>query len=460
MTCDYQPRFGRTMVRRALTLALAAGTASLALTAAPAAAKQKAEDPAGAPKITLSAKFQPAYVDFAKKLDADKARPDVLAAQAKVKAATDAPTQKAAQAELGALVAAEKAQLPTVTAAATTPDDHYAAGQLELQLGGIAMDSTIQKQALLDMIASGKNNPADTGKFQFYIGNFSRDAGDYAGAITALQAAIAAGYTDNQIDVLLADTYLKNNQLDKGLAALQHAIDVQKASGQPVPVSWYRSGVVAAYNAKLVAPTLSFGAGLIQEEPTTKNWSLLLEVVQRVSNYPSQDELDLMRLMGRTHSFAQKEDYLEYIQAADARRLPGEVLDVIAAGEASGMIGAGDASVAEAQTIAKGRVTADRASVPGLVHDARAPGATAATASAAGDAALSYGMGADAVATYKIALDKPGVDTPRVLTRLGIAQIDTGDYAGAQATFAKITGPRQPLAQLWSIYAAEKAAGK
>ncbi len=61
---------------------------------------------------------------------------------------------------------------------------------------------------------------------------------------------------------------------------------------------------------------------------------------------------------------------------------------------------------------------------------------------------------------YKIALDKPGVETPRVLTRLGIAQIDTGDYAGAQATFAKITGPRQPLGQLWSIYAAQKAAGK
>ena len=458
MTCNQQLRFGRTMVRRTLTLALFAGTASLVLNAAPAAAKEK--EASGAPKITLSAKFQPVYVDFVKKLEADKARPDVLAAQQKVKAATDDASQKAAEAELGALVSAEKAQLPTVLAAATTPDDHYAAGQLELQLGGIAMDSAMQKQALLDMIASGKSNPADTGKFQFYIGNFAREAGDYPAAITALQAAIAAGYTDNQIDVLLADSYLKNKQLDKGLAALQHAIDVQKASGQPVPVSWYRSGVVAAYNAKLVAPTLSFGAGLIQEEPTTKNWSLLLEVVQRVSNYPSQDELDLMRLMARTHSFAQKEDYLEYIQAADARRLPGEVLDVINAGQASGMLSANDASVAEAKTIAQGRVTADRASVPSLIRDARAPGATAATASAAGDAALSYGMGADAVATYKIALEKPGVDTQRVLTRLGIAQIDTGDYAGAQATFAKITGPREPLAKLWSIYAAEKAAGK
>ena len=61
---------------------------------------------------------------------------------------------------------------------------------------------------------------------------------------------------------------------------------------------------------------------------------------------------------------------------------------------------------------------------------------------------------------YTIALGKSGVDTNRVLTRLGIAQIDTGDFAGAQATFAKITGPRVPIAKLWSIYAAQKAAGK
>lgn len=458
MTCKTQPRLSRHLVRHALTLALAAGTASLVLNAAPAAAKAKEQS--GAPKITLSPKYGPVYTDLAKKLEADKVRPDVLAAQQKAKAATDGTTQKTAQAELGGLLTAEKAQLPTVMAAAVTPDDHYAVAQLELELGGITLDSAIQRQALLDMIASGKNNPADLGKFQFYIGNFARDAEDYPGAIAALQASIAAGYTENQVDVLLADSYLKNKQTDKGLAALQHAIDVQKASGQPVPVSWYRTGVVAAYNAKLVAPTLSFGSGLIQEEPTQKNWSLLLEVVQRVANYPSQDELDLMRLMGRTHSYAQKEDFLEYIQAADARRLPGEVLDVIAAGVSSGLLNASDPSVAEARTIASGRVTADRASLPSLERDARAANANAATASAAGDAALSYGQGADALAMYQIALAKPGVDTQRVLTRMGIAQIDTADYAGAQATFAKITGPRQPLAQLWSIYAVQKAAGK
>ena len=59
---------------------------------------------------------------------------------------------------------------------------------------------------------------------------------------------------------------------------------------------------------------------------------------------------------------------------------------------------------------------------------------------------------------YKIALTKPGVDTPRALTRLGIAQTDLGRYAEAQETFAKVTGPRVPIAQLWSAYAKSKMA--
>jgi hypothetical protein len=57
-------------------------------------------------------------------------------------------------------------------------------------------------------------------------------------------------------------------------------------------------------------------------------------------------------------------------------------------------------------------------------------------------------------------LSKPGGDAARLNTRLGIAQVDKGDYAGAQASFAKVQGPRKPMAQLWAAYAAQKAAGK
>ena len=89
-------------------------------------------------------------------------------------------------------------------------------------------------------------------------------------------------------------------------------------------------------------------------------------------------------------------------------------------------------------------------------RDARKASATEATVTGAADALLSYGEPANAEELYTIALGKPGADMPRVLTRLGIAQVDQGKYAAAQETFAKVTGKRQPIARLWSSYAASK----
>ena len=81
------------------------------------------------------------------------------------------------------------------------------------------------------------------------------------------------------------------------------------------------------------------------------------------------------------------------------------------------------------------------------------------TATGAADAFLSYGEAAKAEALYNIALAKPGAEKDRLLTRLGIAQLDQGKHAEAQASFGKVTGPRRNIAQLWSLYAAQKASG-
>ena len=116
--------------------------------------------------------------------------------------------------------------------------------------------------------------------------------------------------------------------------------------------------------------------------------------------------------------------------------------------------------VSDARANSAGRIAPDKASFPALEKDARAANGNAATAMAAGDTFLSYDMPAKAIEMYQLALSKPGVDAPRVLTRLGIAQADAGQLAEAQATFAKVDGPRKPIAALWSVYAANKAAGK
>jgi hypothetical protein len=180
-------------------------------------------------------------------------------------------------------------------------------------------------------------------------------------------------------------------------------------------------------------------------------------VVRDLNKYQSQEQIDLLRLMERTKSFAETRDYVEYIQAADPRRLPGEVLKIVNLGLASGKLSASDVFVSDAKASATGRIAADRASLAGLEREARAGAASAATVMAAGDAFLSYDDPAKAEALYLIAINKPGVDMPRAMTRIGIAQTDLGKYAEAQASFAKVDGARAQIAQMWSAYAKSKA---
>lgn len=455
--------------RSPMGLALALGVAAAGLTA-PVAALAKDKAPA-APKLAPSKPFIPAYQAAAAALDKASKSADVAAAKANLTAADNAwraaqgkdaraaakAQLDAAQAALGNSVAAEKAVIDQAFAVATAPDDKYLAGQLALNLGNVASDKPLQRRGLQSMIDSGKLAPADLGKFNFFVGGISFDMRDFATARTALAAAIAAGYTENNVEMLLADAYIADNQAPQGLKMLLAAAEKQ---GAAAPEDGLRRGIVVAYKNSAFDYASAFSSRLVAGYPTRDNWALAIAVVRDLGKFQQQDMIDLMRLMERTNSFSEERDYVEYIQAADPRRLPGEVMKIVGEGVAAGKLKPADPFVADARANASGRIAADKASFPGLERDARAAAATAATAMAAGDTFLSYDMPAKAIEMYQIALAKPGVDAPRVLTRLGIAQADAAQYADAEATFAKVTGTRQPIAALWSSYAKAKAAGK
>lgn len=460
------PRGMTSFSRSVAAVALALGTAGLAFSASPALAQKQ---PA-APKLKLSKAFQPLAVAASQGIDAAKAKPEVTAAVQRVKDATTAysaargPAREQARtareqavAALGAALTAEKAQLESAFAAATVPDDKYMVGNLAVSLGGLAQDPRIQRRGLQAMLESDKVTPADAARFQFFVGNISFELGEYAAARTALEAAIAGGYTENDPGALLAESYMADNQVATGLATLQKAIDARAAAGNPAPVSWYRRGLGAAYKAKLLDQAGAFSLGLARAYPTKDNWAGAITVVREIGQFPAQETLDLMRLMDRTGSYSEERDYIEYIQAADPRRLPGEALKAIEAGLAAGKLRANDTFVTDSRTMARERLGADKASLVGLERDARSANATGATVSGAADAFLSYGDPAKAEEFYKIALAKTGVDSARVLTRLGIAQYDQGKYADAQATFAKVEGARKGMAQLWALLASQKA---
>lgn len=423
-------RISRAALAGALGLGVLLGTA---LVAPEAAMAEKAPKP---PKVKLSKGFIAA------------AQPAQAALSAIV--AGDAASEAAAKTAIDAAIAAIAGE-----------DDKYTAGSLLLNLGNkiTAKDkkAEYQRQGIHMMLESGKADATAAPQLYAAAGQLAYQAQDYATAERYLQSAIDLKYPDPTLKVLLGETYISNNQVAKGMTILKTAIQESKAAGQPAPESWYRRGLASAYRAKAVNEAAEFGAMLITDHPKPANVGIAATIVRELANYGGQDTLDLMRLMGRSKGFAEGRDYIEYIEAADPRRLPGETLDVIAAGVASGKLRANDMFVSEAKAQASGRLAADKASLGGYEADARKPAATETTISGAADALLSYGNAAKAEDLYKLALAKAGVDANRANTRLGIAQFDQGKFGEAQASFAKVAGPRMALARLWAGYAASKA---
>ena len=443
----------------AAALAVVSGSAMLA---APAVAAEKKPAPA---KPKYSKPFQTAAAPAGTAIDNANKRPEVAAmiqavetarlalnaARGTAARATATTNYNAAVAALGATLAAERTQLDQAAALATTPDDKLYAGQLAVRLGAVAQDFVLQRRGVQGMIDSGAVAPADLPRMQYSLGSLAYDAKDYAGARAALSTAIAGGYTANGAGALLAEAYLVDNQIPQGLIQLKKAISDERAAGRAVPANWYKRGLGASYNAKLVDDATWFSTGLVENYPSKEHWAGAIAILREVGKFGPQETLDLMRLMHRTESFADERDFVEYIEAADGRRSPGEVLKIVKQGVAAGKLRLDDVFVSEQKRTAEGRLAADTASLPGLERDARAGSATTTTVMAAADAFLSYDQPAKAEDLYTIALGKPGVDSARALTRLGIAQYDLGKFDAAKETFAKVTGPRQAIAKLWLL---------
>jgi len=430
------------VARAALAVALSTGAiaGSVFLGAGPAVAK-------GAPKATYSADFMKAAGPFQKQVQ------DLEAKKGKV-----------ADAEYKSAAAAIAAQLGGVEAAASSPSDKLLLGQWQQQLGVASGDNALSMKGLKNMLDSGLLEPDKVALVNTVMGSQAYQAKDYATAVKYL-APISATSTDDGVVQMLAESYAAQGQPAQALDALKAAVAARKATGAVPPQDWYSRANRIAYAGKLGPQSIEWAMALVEAYPTPFNWLGATQIVRNASPaYTNQETLDMARLMDRSGALTQDpkyvgREYIEYIQAADFRRLPGEVARVAQAGIASGALQASDMAVNEALTQSKSRIAADKASLPALARDA-ASAATGVTALAAGDAYLSYGEAAKAEELYEMAVKKGGIDKDRALTRQGIAEVDQAKYDEAKATFAQVGGTRTQLAQLWSAYAAQKAAGK
>lgn len=350
-------------------------------------------------------------------------------------------------------VSALSAQFPAVIAAAVSPDEKYATGNLILIAGNKASNPAWQRQGLELQLASGLVPPEQVGQFNWFVGILAYNAGDYDASRAALQRAAQAGFADGDVNGLIAETYYQTDQTATGVAHVMTLVESATAAGQAVPQQWLLRGLQAAYGDNLIEQALDLSLLLVTHHASQENWLRALQVTNAVAEIDDQARLDVLRLMRLTGTLTDGNEYIAYIEAADPRIMSNELDDVLAEGVAAGRLSVGDTYYQEVKYIIDARTAADRADAPSLVADARAS-ATGRDALAAGDVLLSLDDFAGAAEMYGMAVTKGGVDTPAALTRQGIAQVRSGDYAGAQATLSQVTGPRAIVAKLWAAYAA------
>lgn len=437
MTNLSSPRRQTRLVRQlALAAALASGTALLAVPGfADAALAQKKKDDKQAAKPVYTPEFVKAY--------------------GPVDTALKAP---------GADIAALKPQVLALVPLAKSPDEQLATGAMMFNAGILAKDAPLQFQGVEMMLASGKAPAAEQARYNVVASQIASQLKQYDKARSYLQKAIDLNFNDGKISasdlqLSMAELYFTEDRNVEGLKYLGDAIAARKAQGGKVDERWYKRGVSVAYNGEIVPQIYDFVQGWVTDFPTEANWRDAVNLTRNLNDYDAPIMLDLFRLGDRVDSLNSKNDFLSYIESADTRRLPAEVKRVVEEAYSKGVVPQGsDSWVEEQYKLANNLIAQDKAALPVLERDANAAAATLRTVMAAGDTMLAYNDYTKAVAFYQKALGMPGADANMVLTRLGIAQLGLGDSAAAQQSFAKVEGPRAPVARLWTALAAQSAA--
>ena len=341
-----------------------------------------------------------------------------------------------------------------------TADDRFVYGSTLEKIGAKMSDPALRREGMEMMLESGKV-PADVlPQYTYIAGQLAFNMDDYIVARERIQEALALGYEDPQAERLIAATYSRTDDVAGGLAYYAQQVNDQVKAGENPSEDVLRSAFQIAADNDMADDAAAFGTLLVKYYPNDVYWANAIAIERNYGNYTDGELLDLLRLLREVGAMRNARDYTDYIDAADYQRLPGEVEAVAQEGVNAGLLNTGDTFVKEALRESKSRAPGLRADLAGLERDAKASGASASLAMAAGNSFLNFEDGAKAAELYELALTRPDVDRNAALTRLGIAQVHTGDYAAAKATFDKVEGNRASIASLWAAYAARQASGE
>ncbi|MEO7178033.1 MAG: hypothetical protein ABIW83_04250, partial [Allosphingosinicella sp.] len=326
--------------------------------------------------------------------------------------------------------AAAQAALPTAAAAATSPGGRYAIARFQLEIGAGTNNVAMQAQGIDALIASGQVNATDLPNIYRNQGILADNANNKAKAEAAFAKAVELSPNDPEAMINLARV---KNDLKKPAEAVQlisRAIEIKRAAGQPVDENWYKYALKLAFdgrsNPALREASQKLSRDLVTAYPTKENWRDSVLIFRDTNNLDAAADLDVLRFMRASGSLAGERDWYDLVDGLYKAGNYAEAKAVLDDGAAKRMIDLKKPAFADLVRLSNARMNGDRASLPGEQTKAMAA-ASGASALKIGDAFYGYGDHAKAIALYRAALTKGGVDANLVNTRLAMALLASGD---------------------------------
>lgn len=409
----------------------------LAVSAAPAALAQSNEKPKkgkeaapAAPKKNYSKPFIAAYMPVANLLNKTK----------------DA--------------AAAKAEFPKVVAAIGNDDDRYEAGILAINIGAPLKDLAFQEQGI-DLLLASASTPVELKKeYTFRKGAIAYDGKKFADAEKYMIDAYNLGHRANNIEFLISNAMSQQNKDADAISWIGKAIEASKAAG-PVNKAYVVRAANLSAKTKNYAGAANFYKELVVAENNPDYWHDALAFFDRSREFNPEETLDVMRLMRATNGLRFQQEYAAYLDSLSyiGVRYPAEAVSVLDEGFAKGVISRNNVTFSERYNEAKARLTEDTRTLSGTIAPAKAS-PKGMLASLTADSFFSHKDYKTAKELYESALskgpvlDKDGGDqTDRTRFRLAMSKAMLGDYAGAKADFAMISGAnRKAMAEYWTTY--------
>ena len=350
--------------------------------------------------------------------------------------------------------AAFAAALTAADRAARNNDDRYYIGQLRLAQAGKSNDDAQKVAAIEALIRSGAASQDELLKYYQVLGGIHYNAKRMDQAAAAFKKVLELQPGNKDAAHNLAVVLQQSGNPEQAAATLEQQIAAAKAAGQPIPEATYKQALAVAYKAKS-PKSVELARDIVAAYPTPENWRNALGIYRELKNPSGDANLDLLRLMRATRSLASERDFYELADGAYSKGLPGETKAVLEEGIAARTINPNKAGFKELLSGARGKVAEDRASL--AASEKKAMAASSGTlALNTGDAYFGYGDYAKAAALYRAALQKGGVDSNLVNTRLGMALGMAGQKAEAQTALRAVTGPRAELASYWLIWLTQR----